>query len=246
MGGHVGSPLGGRGSLGHLRGCLSGAGLLFLAERSILLTPIHLPSLSGWMRTVRRSSPLLTWCQLSPTCALNELLEAALESHKIRGFRATVEDDDQPTSSYKMPIGGAFADILADIDERVSSTSLVIHYRKVSKLLQYPGACSRKFYRFEGEDITKAKALNLHVMELAGLLSFENLNKTDVIWSSNKTGDMESVLRSIVEATSWVDWWTFAMKSLSLKSTNDACLVCRLSLAGARCQLLVAKTASTL
>ena len=36
------------------------------------------------------------------------------------------------------------------------------------------------------------------------------------------------------------------MKFLPLKSTNDACLVCCLSLAGARCQLLVAKTASTL
>ena len=57
---------------------------------------------------------------------------------------------------------------------------------------------------------------------------------------------MEMALRSIVEATLWIDWWTYAMKSLSLKSTSDARLVCSLSLAGGRCQLLVAKTTSTL
>ena len=57
---------------------------------------------------------------------------------------------------------------------------------------------------------------------------------------------MEAALKSIVEATSWIDWWTFAMESLSLKSTKDLRLVRRLSLAGARCQLLVARTASTL
>ena len=98
----------------------------------------------------------------------------------------------------------------------------------------------------KGEELTKAKALNYHVMELAGLSSFENLNKTDVTWSSTEAEALEAALRSIVEATSWMGWWTYAMKSLSLKSTNDTQLVRRLSLAGARCQLLVAKTASTL
>ena len=57
---------------------------------------------------------------------------------------------------------------------------------------------------------------------------------------------MEATLKSIVEATLWMDWCTFAMKSLSLKSTKDAHLVCRLSLAGAKCQLLVTKMALTL
>ena len=53
-------------------------------------------------------------------------------------------------------------------------------------------------------------------------------------------------MRSIVEATSWMDWWTFSVKSLALKSSSDARLVHRLSLAGGRCQLLVAKIASAL
>ena len=52
----------------------------------------------------------------------------------------------------------------------------------------------------------KAKALNRHVMELAGLHSFEDLNKMDIIWSSTEAEDiMEAPLRSIVEATSWMD-----------------------------------------
>ena len=60
-----------------------------------------------------------------------------------------------------------------------------------------------------------------------------------------KTEEMEASLRSVVKATSWMDWWTHAMKFLSLKSAVDTCLVHRLSLAGVRRQLL-AKTALTL
>ena len=145
-----------------------------------------------------------------------------------------------------MPVGRASADILADIDDRVSSPSSGVRLKKVLKLLQYPGIHSKKFYRFKGEDMMKAKALNCHVTKLAGLCRYENLNKTDIIWSSTKAEDMEAALKSFVEATSWMDWWTFAMKSLSLKSTKDAHLVCHLTKAGARCQMLVAKMASTL
>ena len=108
----------------------------------------------------------------------------------------------QLAASYKIPIGGASADILADIDTRVSSSSSGMRSRKVSKLLQYQGVRSRKFYRFEGENITKAKALNYHVTELAGLCTFDNLKKTDVTWSSTEAEDMEAALQSIVEITS--------------------------------------------
>ena len=156
-----------------------------------------------------------------------------------------LEDDDlHAASSYKLPIGGAFADILADIDSRVLSLSSGMRSCKSSKLLQYQGVCNHKFYRFQGEELTKAKALNRHVTELAGLRSFDSLSKTDVIWSSMETEDMEAAARSIVEATSWRDWWTYAMRSLVLKSTDDGRLICSVSLAGARCQLLVVKTAS--
>ena len=140
-----------------------------------------------------------------------------------------MEDDDQPAASYKMPIGDASADILTNVDDRISSTSSEMCSQKVSKLLQYPDVCSRKFYRFEEEDLTKAKVLNCHVTELAGLRSFDRLNLMDVIWSSTEAEEMEAALRSIVEATSWMDWWTYAMKSLSLRSTDDTSLVQHLS-----------------
>ena len=34
--------------------------------------------------------------------------------------------------------------------------------------------------------------LNLHVMDLADLHKFHNLNKTDVIWSSTEAEEMEA------------------------------------------------------
>ena len=61
---------------------------------------------------------------------------------------------------------------------------------KIWKLLLYQGVCSRKFYRFEDEEFTKAKALNRHFVELAGLRSFDTLNNTGVAWSSTETEDM--------------------------------------------------------
>ena len=161
-------------------------------------------------------------------------------------LRAALEDDDQLASSCRLPVDRASADILVNIDDCVLSPSSGMHLKKVSKPLAYPDVHSRRIYWFEGEQWSKARSLNRHVMELAGMRSFENLRKTDVILSSLETKDMEATLRSIVEATSWMDWWTLSLKSMAFKSSSDARLVCRLSLAGARCQLLVAKMASTL
>ena len=149
---------------------------------------------------------------------------------------AALEDNNLPAaSSYKLPIGRASADILADIDSSLSSSSSGICSCKSSKLFQYQGVRRHKFYWFQGEELTNAKALNRHIAELAGLRSFDNLNKTDVVWSSTEMEDVGATARFIIEATSWMDWWTYAMRSLALKSTSDGRLVCRVSLAGARC-----------
>ena len=112
----------------------------------------------------------------------------------------------------------------------------------MSKLLQFPGVCSHRFYMFDGEEATKAHSSNWHVTAIASLRSFDILNRTNVIWSSCEAEDMEAAMHSIVEASSWMDWWTFAMQSLALQSSRDS----RLSLGGCRCQFLVAKTTSTL
>ena len=54
---------------------------------------------------------------VSRLCSLTGLPEAPSEGRKIRGFMAALEDGDQPSASYKLPIDGVSADILADIDE---------------------------------------------------------------------------------------------------------------------------------
>ena len=92
-----------------------------------------------------------------------------------------------------------------DIDDRISLPPSGMHSKKVSKLLPYPGLRSHHFYEFEGEETAKACSLNRHMMELAGLCSFDNLNRTDVILFSSEAEDMEAAMRAVVEATSWMD-----------------------------------------
>ena len=139
-----------------------------------------------------------------------------------------------------MPVGDASAGVLADIDDGISSTTTGMRSKKVSKLLPYPGIRRRHLYRFEGEEVVKFWSLNRQATELAGLRSFESLAETDVILSS-----LEAAVRSIFEATSWVDWWTFMVKSMALRSSQEVRLIKWQCVAGARCQLLVAKIAST-
>ena len=171
---------------------------------------------------------------------------ALSENRKIHGFWAAFDDDDdQSASSYRLPVGGASL-----ISLRISTTSfrplpLACGPRRCFKLLPYPGVCSCRFCCFEGKELVKARSFNRHVTELTGMKSFENLNKTDVNLSSSEAEDLEAAVRSIIEATSWMDWWTFTMKSMAFKSSHETHLINLLCLAGARCQLLVAKTAST-
>ena len=46
--------------------------------------------------------------------------------------------------------------------------------------------------------------------------SFDTLNKADIILSSSEEKDLETAVQSIIEVTSWMGWWTFAMKSKPL------------------------------
>ena len=92
----------------------------------------------------------------------SRLPEAPLEGCKIHGFCEGLDDDEQPESSYRLPIGDASADILADIDDHISSTTTGMRSKKVSKLLSYPSIHSRQFYWFEGEEVVKSRSLNHH------------------------------------------------------------------------------------
>ena len=119
--------------------------------------------------------------------SLYGLLEAPSKSRHIRGFHAALEDDNQPSPSCRLPNSAASADILADMNYRVSSM-------------------------------------------LSGMRSSEGWRHGSHLY---------------VPLCSWLNWWTYVMKFLSLKSTDDTRLVRRLFLASIRCQL-IAKTASTL
>ena len=65
----------------------------------------------------------------------SRLSEAPLEGRKIRGFHAGLDNNEQSESSYRLPIGDALADILANIDDRFPSTTSGVQSKKVSKLL---------------------------------------------------------------------------------------------------------------
>ena len=54
------------------------------------------------------------------------------------------------------------------------------------------------------------KFWSLHhcMTELADMWSYDNLCKTDVVLSSAEAEDLEAAAHFVVEATSWVDWWT--------------------------------------
>ena len=48
---------------------------------------------------------------------------------KIRDFQAGLDSNDQPSSSYCLPISDASTDILAYIDDSISSSSSSMHYK---------------------------------------------------------------------------------------------------------------------
>ena len=48
--------------------------------------------------------------------------------------------------------------------------------------------------------------------------SFYNLNKTEEVISSSEVEDLEAAPSTLLEATTWMDWWTYAAKSLAIYS----------------------------
>ena len=162
---------------------------------------VCLPHPERLTETVRRSSPLLTSCLWWHSYVL---LTGYQRPHWRNGRYEDIWQHSR-TTIYTLPLRIDCSFFFANINCRVSLLSYGMRSCKSSKLLQYQGVCSHKFYRFQGEELTKDKALNRHITELASLRSFDSLNKTDVIWSSTETEDMKAAARSIVEATSWMD-----------------------------------------
>ena len=150
-----------------------------------------------------------------------------------------------------MPLGwNASADIIADTNDHISSSSSSMQ-SKVSKFLCYPNsfanACcrlhSRHYYRFEGEEVVWSHTLPRAIMEISGMYSFDNLNRTYVVFSASRTKNLEAAAKTIVEAMSWMDWWTCSAKSLAVLDFSEAKKVNCFFIAGIWCQLVVARTA---
>ena len=149
-------------------GRLPGAGLLLLTGRDAVLDLAHSLCLDTDEDRQEEHSSLDFVSVVATLRSLNEMPEGPPESRKIRGFQATLEDGDQPASSYRLQVGGASADILVDINGRISSPPLGAQ-RRCRGFFSIRGVHSRCFCRFEGEKANEACSLNRHMTELAGL-----------------------------------------------------------------------------
>ena len=115
----------------------------------------------------------------------------------------------------------------------------------MSKFLPYPRVRSSKYYSFERKEVSWSCSTPRSITELGSIKFYENLNEMVVILSLTEAEDMESAVHTVVEAAFWMDWWTLAARSISFPSSSDSSKIKQLFVGGARCQLLVAKAAST-
>ena len=90
-------------------------------------------------------------------------------------------------NSLLRPIGSTSSDILADLDDPISSTTNGMRSKKVSKLLPYP---VMHYYLFEGKDVMSSHSLPRHVTELARIRSFKNVGKADIVLFSAEAEDL--------------------------------------------------------
>ena len=67
------------------------------------------------------------------------------------------------------------------------------------------------------------------------MCSFDNLNKTEVLFSASEVEELEAATRTVVEAMSFIDWWTQSPKSLALRDWSDTAEVKHLFIADAFC-----------
>ena len=100
------------------------------------------------------------------------LLPASLGSQIICGFKAALDDDEHTSSSYHLFVGDYLSDILTDMDGDISPATSGMCSKQVSKPLPYPRVCSRKYYEFEGEEVSQSPVLPHPITDLDGIKSF--------------------------------------------------------------------------
>ena len=84
----------------------------------------------------------------------------------------------------------------------ISSSLTGMQSKKVSKLLLYLWVRSRQFCCFIGEEVIWYWTLSWVILELGGMKSCKNLNKTGMVFSSSKVEVLEVAMRTLQEATS--------------------------------------------
>ena len=122
------------------------------SSQSVLCMP------SSWSSSSRspaqvldRSSSVDLVEVVSWICDLCGLPPTPAEGKEMLGFRVAQDPDSHPSSSYHLPMGDTSPDILADIDDCISSPLLGMWLKEVLKLLPYAEVRSRQYYRVEEE-----------------------------------------------------------------------------------------------
>ena len=110
-------------------------------------------------------------------------------------------------------MGDAFRGILGDINECKYSPLTGIDIRKFPSFFHIlesgiGGITMLKWRR----SFTTAL-----FTELGGFKIFYNLSKMDLIFSPIEIEDLKATVRTLLDVTSWMDWWTYAAKFLALR-----------------------------
>ena len=134
----------------------------------------------------------------------------------MHGFCTAQDSDDQPFSSYCRLMGDASSDFLANIDDCISSLSTGMLSKNLLKLLPYLGARGRWYYCVERREVILYRTLPQAITEFGSMKSFENLSKTDMVFSANEVEGLEAITKTLLEVTS------LAIRS---KSENEAPLL---------------------
>ena len=158
---------------------------------------------------------------------------------KMWCFYAAQDLGDQPSSSYCLSRGDILSDILKDIDDRITSLCLRCGRRCQSCYL---------ILEFIVDIVIALRVKRLFIITLypmGRMKSCYNLNKTDMVFTCTEVEDLEATVRALLKVTSWMNWWFYATKSLTMCNTSKNVKVQCLFVTRGRMQLLIAKSTLT-
>ena len=128
----------------YILGCLPG-----MVHRLLVSPVLGLLLVTQILQKIGRRNILLLilWTSSPGFATFATFLLPPSESRKIRNFYAGVDFVDQPSSSYFLSVDSS-ADILEDLNDRISFATSRMRSKKVSELPPYLGVCSRGYYYF--------------------------------------------------------------------------------------------------